>query len=215
MGVTTVLNVVSKGDGLLQWAANQAILYAQQHLHGELTTEEVEMILRGAKFHWRTVKQEAADIGTQAHNWIESYLKGENPAWPEHPQVRNSCEAAVKWIEQHKWKTLAIESQQYLPMLGVAGICDWWAEIDGEMCVPDWKTSKSLYSTYRYQTAAYAKAIEDETGVKSRTRWLLRIDKETGEFEDVRIPASDMAADFNAFKAAVRLYKREQELKKK
>lgn len=206
---------MSKGDGLLQWAVNQAINYVQANLQGELTDEDVARILLGAKYNWRSAKQEAADIGTAAHEWIERYLKGYNPPWPEHPQVRNSCEAAVKWIGQHKWKTLAIESQQYLPDLKVAGICDWHAEIDGEICVPDWKTSKSLYSTYRYQTAAYAKAIEEETGVRSRVRWLLRIDKETGEFEDVRLPVEDFDADYEAFEHAVKLYRREQELKRR
>lgn len=212
--VTTVLGIVSKGDAIPQWAVNQAIEYIRENLKGELTSEDVDLILHGAKLRWRSVRQEAADIGTQAHNWIERYLKGENPEWPEHPNVRNSCEAAVKWIEQHHWITRAIEQQLYLPDLGVAGICDWWAEIDGELCVPDWKTSKALYGTYRYQTAAYAKAIEEEYGIKSRTRWLLRIDKETGEFEDLRIPKSEFAADYRAFKAAVQLYKREQEVSK-
>lgn len=184
------------------------------NLKGELTQEDVTTILLGAKRQWKVKKEEAASIGTQAHAWIEEYLKGNNPEWPEHPNVRNSCEAAVKWITTHNWKTKAIEKQVYLPELGVAGICDWWAEIDGVLCVPDWKTSKSLHTSYHYQTAAYATAIEREMGEETRTRWLLRIDKETGEFEDRKLGPESLEADYATFINAVQIYRREQELTK-
>lgn len=101
----------------------------------------------------------------------------------------------------------------FLPELGVAGICDWFALIDGKVSLPDWKTSKAIYSSYRYQTAAYARAIEEEVGIVVEDRWILRIDKQTGEFEDVRLPREEMQEDFDTFTAAVKLYRREQQLK--
>lgn len=215
IGVTTALGIISKGDGLIQWGVNQAIDQISTQLQGDLSVEQVQSILWSAKSAWRTKRDEAADIGSQAHNWIELYLRGNNPEWPEHPQVRNSCEAAVKWIDKHKWQTVEIEKQVYHPRYGYAGILDWWALIDGVPAVPDWKTSKGIYSSYRYQTAAYVKAIEEETGERIKERWILRIDKNTGEFEDLRIPNKELAPDFRAFKNALELYKREQELKKR
>ena len=220
LGVTTALGIISKGDALVQWSANQAIEYCRSKLVGEITQEYLDQVFQEAKKHWRTVKQEAADIGTYAHNWIEQFLKGFNPSEFEHEdteiqrKVRNSCGAAVKWIETHHWKTISIERQIFIPKLGVGGICDWHAYIDGVPAVPDWKTSKSIYSSYRYQTAAYAHGIEEEVGEKVRERWVLRIDKETGEFEDLRLPRAEFAADYKAFKNAVQLYRREQELRK-
>lgn len=216
-GVTTVLGIISKGDGLIQWGVNQAVDYINSQLQNGLegySLDDVQTILSGAKYAWRGARQEAADIGTMAHNWIEGHLKGSQDDFPEHPQARNSCEAAVKWLEQHKWKTIDVEKQVCLPSLNIGGICDWWAYIDGVPAVPDWKTSKGIYSSYRYQTAVYAKAIEAETGERVRERWILRIDKNTGEFEDLHLPASELAADFKAFKNAAELYHREQELKK-
>ena len=215
LGVTTALGIISKGDALVQWSANQAVEYLRLNLVGEITAEELDKQFSNAKRHWRDVKQEAADIGTLAHNWIERHLRGEAPnLLPENEYAKRSCEAAVKWIELHRWRTVSIEQQVYLPKLGVAGICDWYAEIDGELAVPDWKTSKDVYSIYRYQTAAYLKAIEEETGERVKNRWILRIDKLTGEFHDVLLPRKDLAADFRAFKNAVALYKRERELQK-
>lgn len=212
--------MISKGDAITQWAVNQATEYAANEIHNiqELTgvpatLEEVELILSGAKRAWRNARQKAADIGTLAHNWIEQHLKGGEEPFPDSPEATRSCEAALKWLELHKWETREIEKQIFLPELHVAGIMDWWVYLDGVPAVPDWKTSNGIYNSYRYQTAAYAKAIELETGERVRERWILRIDKNTGEFEDVRLPASTLPADFAAFKAAATLYKREQDIK--
>lgn len=220
LGVTTALGIISKGDALVQWAANQTVEYLRANLVGELSSEDLEVHFANARRNWRSVKQQAAEIGTYAHEWIESYLKGENPQPFEHfdpeveRQVRNSCSAGVAWTEEHRWTNLFIERQLFLPELRVAGICDWYALIDGHVALPDWKTSKDIYSTYRYQTAAYAKAIEREVGIVVEDRWILRIDKQTGEFDDMRLPREELEKDYKAFVNAVELYRREQELKK-
>ena len=215
IGVTTALGIISKGDGLIQWGVNQAVEHIAEQLKGELSPEDVFIMLHAAKSAWRSKRDEAADIGSQAHKWVETYLRGEDPPWPEQEAVRNSCEAAVRWLDRHRWKSIEIEKQIYSPRYGYAGILDWWAEIDGVVSIPDWKTSKGIYSSYRFQTAAYLKALEEETGERIVNRWILRIDKTTGEFEDLCLPRKELAADFKAFKNALELYKREQELKKR
>ena len=227
LGVTTALSAISKGDGITQWAVNCACDYARTNLlqpdslcddglqyiiDGD--SEDLNTILYGAKYAWKARRDEAAAIGTIAHNWIESYLKGDDPEWPEDPHARRSCEGALEWIKSVKWKTHLIEHQIYIPELGVGGICDWYAEIDGVLAVPDWKTSKSLYTPYAYQTAAYLKALEGEFDIKIPHRWLIRIDKETGEFEPRFLPEESIEADYKAFESAVTLFRREQELKK-
>jgi hypothetical protein len=215
IGVTTALGIISKGDGLIQWGVNQAIEHISNQLQGELSPTDVHLLLHEAKSAWRFKRDEAAAIGSQAHGWVEAYLRGEEPSWPEQTPVRNSCEAAVRWLDNHHWQTIEVEKQIYSPKYGYAGILDWWAIIDGIPSVPDWKTSKGIYTSYRYQTAAYVKALEEETGEKVKHRWILRIDKTTGEFEDLLLPNSELATDFRAFKNALELYKREQELKKR
>lgn len=226
LGVTTALSAISKGDGLLQWAVNQALDYTRANLLGpdetfndgskyliDGTEEDLSVILLGAKYAWKNTRDEAAAIGSLAHEWIESYLKGEDPAWPINPRVGNACTAALEWIKSVKWETVKIEHQIYIPKLGVGGICDWYARINGELAVPDWKTSKSLHSSYAYQTAAYLKALENEFGEKIPDRWLIRIDKETGSVEPRYIPPSEIEKDYAAFESAVIIYRREAELK--
>jgi ATP-dependent exoDNAse (exonuclease V) beta subunit len=174
----------------------------------------VETVLLGAKYAWKNERDTAASIGTQAHNWIEAYLKGEEPVWPTDPQVANSCTAALEWINSVKWETIAIEHQIYIPELEVAGICDWYARINGQLAVPDWKTSKSLHGTYAYQTAAYLRALEAEFGEKIPDRWLIRIDKETGIVEPRYLPEEEIEKDYAVFTSAVTIYRREAELRR-
>ena len=219
LGVTTALSAISKGDGLVQWAVNQALEYARANwpdyscVPGD-DTEQRDIVLIGAKYAWKAARDEAASIGTKAHNWIESYLKGEDPQLPDEEPVLKAVTAALEWIQSVKWETVKVEHQIYIPELGVAGICDWYARINGVLAVPDWKTSKSLHSSYAYQTAAYLRALEAEFGEKIPHRWLIRIDKETGAVEPRFLPEETIEADYAAFTSAVTIYRREQELKK-
>lgn len=224
LGVTTALSAISKGDGLLQWAANQAVDYLKSNLPGredypltgtsEQYEEDLSLIYLGAKYAWKAKRDEAASIGTIAHDWVEHYLKGEDPEWPVDPHACKSAEAALQWIQSVKWETVAIEHQVYIPELDVAGICDWYARIDGVLAVPDWKTSKALHPSYAYQTAAYLHALEEEFGEKIPNRWLIRIDKETGEVEPRLLPENTIEKDYKAFESAVHIYRREAEVKK-
>jgi hypothetical protein len=224
LGVTTALSSISKGDGLLQWASNCACEYLRANIPGqedypilatkEQYNEDLDLIYAGAKYAWKTKRDKAASIGTIAHDWVERYLKGEDPDWPEEPHARSSAEAALGWIKSVKWKNILVETQLYLPELQVAGTADWCASINGELAVCDWKTSKSLHSTYAYQTAAYLKGLEDVLGKKIPNRWLVRIDKETGEVEPRLLTEDTIEKDYKAFEAAVTLYRRENEVKK-
>lgn len=217
LGVTTALSAISKGDGLLQWAVNQALDYARQNWPDSSdpdVAEQYDLMLLGAKYAWKNTRDQAAALGSLAHAWIEGYLRGEDPPWPSDPRVGNACTAALEWIRSVKWETIKIEHQIYIPELGVAGICDWYARINGVLTVPDWKTSKTLHPSYAYQTAAYLKALEAEFGEKIPDRWLIRIDKETGDVEPRFIPESELEKDYRAFESAVHIYKREAELKK-
>lgn len=222
LGVTTALSIISKGDAITQWAVNQALDYARANWpdSGEAKSypdefeQAKEIVLKGAKYAWKASRDAAADIGSKAHAWIEAYLKGEDPVWPSDPNVANSVEAALKWIREVEWETLKIEHQIYIPELGVAGICDWYARINGVLAVPDWKTSNHLYPSYAFQTAAYLKALEAEFGDEIPHRWLIRIDKNTGELEPRFLPEETLEDDYASFVSAVKLYRRESELRK-
>lgn len=222
--ITTVLGVINKA-ALLQWAVNQAINHLRARLYdgGEFDVEDLERFLDEAKYAHKFVKQEAADIGTAAHNWLETYWhqkmkaaeSGEDfaiPPLPEHEQVRNCVEAAIKWIESQDIVPLIIEKPVYSRLHRVAGRLDKLALIKGELTVVDWKSSNQIWDEYRFQIAAYLFIYEEETGQVVKGAWLVRLGKADGEFEAKYFSRADLLPDWQAFVAASVLYKRKHEL---
>lgn len=214
-GVTTILNIISKGDALTRWASNCAVDYLTPRLQGEVSTEELGFILNEARTAFETVKNEAGHIGTLAHNWIEQHLRGGSEPLPEHEKARNACEAALKWMQDNEWETIDVEQRIFSPTHLYAGTRDWFVRIRGRLAIADWKTSKHVYDSYRFQTAAYLRAEEEDSGVVIPDRWIFRIDKETGLFEESYFEPESIDSDFNAFLAALTLYRRTAELRRK
>lgn len=214
-GVTTVLGVIGKGDGITQWAVNCAIDSLRERLQGELTDAQLEDAFKVAKYAYKGVKQEACDVGTLAHNWLEQYLLGNEQPLPENEQARNSIDAAKKWMAEHDYRTVAVEQLLYSRKYRYCGKLDFLtAEIDGELSLPDWKTSKAIYDSYAFQLAAYQQAYQEETGKSIENRYIIRIDKNTAEFEVKCFPKKDFKKDFKVFKAALTIFLRQRELSK-
>ena len=58
--------------------------------------------------------------------------------------------------------------------------------VDGKLCVIDFKTSKKVYKSYHLQVTAYAIAMQMMLGGDLPMGIILRLDKETGEFQEKR-----------------------------
>lgn len=207
--VTTICGVIGKGDALTQWAVNAAISYLKDRLIGHMTAEEMDAAFQEAKYAYRRTQQDALTVGTLAHNWIEQHLLGNTQPMPENEQARSSCEAALKWLEAHSWKTVSAERRIYSREHHYAGTLDYLAYIDGKLVVSDWKTSKRLYDEYTLQLSAYVQALKEE-GVETEGRWLIRIDKETGEFEEKFLSPEEQASDLKAFLGALAIWEHKQ-----
>jgi hypothetical protein len=83
-----------------------------------------------------------------------------------------------------------------------AGTLDVVGEVDGQLAVVDWKTSKAVYDEMRLQAAAYAQAWAEMYDLRVPDRWVIRLDKETGEFEPIRFPRETFRRDLHGFLAA-------------
>jgi hypothetical protein len=115
---------------------------------------------------WKSGKdlgQEAADIGTMAHAWIEAHLKGQEidlKALPDPAQ--QAVGAFLAWKKEHQLKTLKTEQTFYNCRLNYAGTVDCVAQVDGELTLLDWKTSSGIYMEMAIQAWGYALADESE-----------------------------------------------------
>ena len=77
-GVTTVLGVISKGDALINWAANMAVDYIDNEFKDERellydTPRWREIAEEARKAHTRK-KDKAAQAGTDVHLWVSEWI---------------------------------------------------------------------------------------------------------------------------------------------
>ena len=155
-GVTTVLRVISKGDGLLQWAVNLAVEAMQAGKEPQ-----------DAKVAWKTKRDTAGTKGTDLHSEVESFVKAcihldnGNPTAGCHESVAPFKE----WAQSEKIRFTASEQRVFSRDLWLAGTYDLLLEKDGKKFIADVKTSKAIYPSYFYQMAAYRLMLEG-MGVK-------------------------------------------------
>jgi hypothetical protein len=210
--VTSILKIVSKGDALLQWGVNVAVAFLRENLKGEISSDDLDRLFLAAKYAHRNKKEEAADIGTMAHRWIEGHLRGETNELPANEAARNACNAALDWLRTHSHEPVAIEQRVYSKRHNFAGTLDYLSRVDGNLCLVDWKSSSGLWPEYFLQTSAYVAAYEEEHKETISGRWLIRIDKATGLFDARFSSRSEQRKDYKAFLAALTLFKRHKEL---
>jgi len=207
--VTQVTGIIDKSGPLIGWAVKLFREFLLKKLNaGEPITEEA--IHEGSRQH-AIKKQEAADIGTQIHEWVNQYITGKKPPIPEIEQVKNGVLAFLKWIDENKVKFLASEEIVYSKKHDFAGILDAEAIVNKERCIVDFKSSNGIYNEMFYQVAAYQCAKEEMTKKKYDTRWIIQFGKDTGEFIAHRI--DDYKRDLSAFLGALAIKRREIELK--
>ena len=130
------------------------------------------------------VISEALEVGNDTHQWIEHYINyGHACAEPE-DYISKSVNAFLDWTTKYNPEWVDAERKVYCDKYKYAGTVDAVAKINGRVCVIDFKTSKKVYKPYHLQVTAYAQAIKRMDGLR---RWplgiILRLDKETGEFE--------------------------------
>lgn len=138
---------------------------------------------------------------------LKDKLSAEN-----HTKVENCCYAAWKWMALHRVKWVCTERKVYSRLYEYAGTTDGLAYVSScsnpECCkekftdrlsIVDWKSSNYLYIEYRFQTAAYEQAIEEEDNIEIEDRWVLRLGKTDGKFEPWHLPESEFDEDFQVF----------------
>lgn len=201
--VTTAQRIIDK-PALVQWSANMAVAYISEQILPGKSYDEVELasIWNTAKFAHKERKQEAADLGTMLHKWIEDYINLEYPGIPVNPKLKRSVIRFLKWVKKHDVEFILAEQIVFSKKYKYAGTTDFICKIDGKLYIGDLKTSKGIYDTMLTQTAAYRAAREEEfPDEKYEGQLILRIGSD-GTFETAYV-RSDKAYKM-LFKAFIR-----------
>ena len=148
---------------------------------------------------YHRIIDEALEIGNYTHEWIENYINEQ----PFNATTNPSIDAFLRWETNCGVEFIDSERKIYCDRFKYAGTVDAVAKINGRVCVIDFKTSKKIYKPYHLQVTAYAQAIKRIDGLK---RWplgiILRLDKETGEYEQKVFEPKD---HFDTFKKCLEL----------
>lgn len=183
--VTSIIGMYDKSGALLPWAVELSVNYLRDiFLEKKAFTEEDFL---NAEEQHSVKKTEAATIGSAVHDWIEKYIKGENPEIPETKEAQIGVNSFLEWVSENKVKFLSSERAIYSRKHDYIGKMDIEAKVNGKLCLIDIKTSNGIYNTYNMQTAAYVKADEEESGRKYHGRWILRLAKETEKEYNARM----------------------------
>lgn len=156
----------------------------------------------------------------------------EMPTSEEIEQAQNCASAAFNWMVAHNVRWLHTERKIYSREYNYSGTLDGDALIDSctdrfcrgcmgrvfkdRRAITDWKTSNQLSDSYAYQTAAYQFAhIEEFPDLYIPDRWIMRLGKTDGDFECWYLPDEHFVADFEAFLAALNLYRSLEEIEQR
>ena len=172
----------------------------------------------------REILVEAGDRGSRVHWAIEELLNGititpDSVPYGYHlPLTAKEWRyilAFVNWWE--KYNPLVLDVERTIVGAGYAGTADLICIIDGGLldgkeadgdmvrCLVDWKTSASLYESYKCQVAAYAMAEDDIERV-----FLCRLGskhKAGYEFKEVK----DVQGYFNIFQSVYDIWRHEND----
>jgi len=192
-GVTTFIGIKDKSKPLGMWQQQMTVDKLLEFIAAGINIDEEKAI--EACIQHELYLKEAADIGTEAHAWFESYIrhKLKQPGYknlpdiPKFPEAVTAVNAFFDWEKKNKIKFVSTEEIVYSLEHGFVGIEDLTLLSDGKLMDGDFKTSNGLYNSVRAQTAAYTVAREEEakyskkTGQKSHGRWAIRLSKYTEE----------------------------------
>ena len=196
-GVTGVSGILDKSHYLKAWAVKvgmEKLLRTMPADTDELGNKLVSPIL-WSEFEDIVAKSKAAhtehfddagNVGTMAHNWIEDSIrhaiahtngKVEKMVGrkPEDERAINCGLAAFDWMQKHTVTWLSTELKVYSREFNYAGTADGVAIMNActepKCCpddyhnlfvLPDWKSSNQLSTEYAYQTIAYLRALLEE-----------------------------------------------------
>jgi len=214
ISVTAATGTIDKSRPLIYWATGLARDYLIA-LIGKKKPITEQDVFDAVGLH-AVRKKAAATIGSAVHDWAEQHIKGKKPEMPTDEKVANGVIAFLKWVNEHKIKFLCSEKMVYSKKYQYVGLMDCSFTMGTEkhkiVHCGDFKTSKGIYPEMRFQVAAYQAADAEESDQLYGTKWIIRFDKETGDFEAREF--IDHIEDFKGFLGCLATKKRLKELQK-
>lgn len=209
--------VYKRGEGVYYPSVTTILQYMPKH-------KFFEEWLKDVGHNADLIVRRAGKEGTQVHEAAEKLVKGEELNWMD--DYGNAKYNQLVWsmiVKFHdfwstcKPKLLVSEGFVFSDEFKFAGTADLVVELDGEIWLLDIKTSNALSRSYDLQLAAYAKAVEERTGIKIQRTGIIWLkantrkpSKRPGIYQGAGWqlkPIDDIEKNFEMFKLIYKLYK--------
>lgn len=192
-GCTTITGIKDKSKALEGWN-QQIVADFLLKLLAEGRVLDHELALEAAVQN-EILKTGAADIGKEAHEYCEAFIKHELgvkgfehlPDMPERQEAITGVNAFLDWWGGNKIEPIVSEQVVYWrgklhkddeEEVEFIGTLDLDAKVNGKRAIVDFKTSNGLYNGVRLQTRGYQLAREAELGKPVyKERWAIRLSK--------------------------------------
>ena len=204
--VTTVLGTIIPKPALNNWFAKRGRESMKEYLEGHIGepihTSLLDEAVAEAKTRPKADADEAANLGSQAHDLINRFLLGEDPSIPD--------ELEVVMAAFHEWYSsehlTLVDSEVAVYGDGYAGTIDALFERDNSrLLLIDWKTSNGVYQEHKVQVAQYARSMAPYTG-SPIDAMIVRLGKQELSFEVVEIEPGEYESLYRIWDAAFELY---------
>lgn len=179
--VTRILKACISNEGLVKWASR--VGYKKMEMY----------------------RNNALESGSLCHSLIEDYING------NHIDMILSGDTVTRdalmafnnfksWFSNlaaagHQFKLVGSEIELTCPYFG--GTLDCLAYIDDKLCIIDWKTSKTIYTEYYFQLAAYRYMVNNFTNLgKVDHIGIIRLEKKQPGYQELFFSNIDRTLDY-------------------
>lgn len=243
---SSIVGVLDKSRALLAWNDGLIRKFFQERIsESESYDKGVLSLLVEEALTQRTVKlEEAQDVGSQIHDFAEHYaylqVMGETLPTRESieqeihydEQVKQGKLAFLDFIKENQVEFVDVENFVYGYVEAIdgskifySGKFDVKMKIKGKRCLGDWKSSKGVYTSQKYQLGGYdlaetqrinyLKALgKDTSELEYDSVVIIHIDKNTGMFTIHELSDDERTLCRETFKALTKVKETEKKLDK-
>ena len=239
---SAVTDKLDKSKSLIPWAVGQVCGHITSSFEARtgksFSKEEIYLIVEEARTKPEEKKVAGSLAGDLIHDYAHEFAKAVlsksplpkfdhlDPENEVHARAINGISAFLDFYNGNKVEFIEMEEVIYYnsfyagdskegePIVEYAGRKDLFAKINGNLEVIDYKSSKGVYSSQRYQVAGYLKAHNStcEKKMLAKGYRILNFSKDTGELIEKYVSLEEAEEDFKAFKGLYAVALREKAL---
>jgi len=206
--VTTIKNIINKGNGLMIWSRREALKLAEKEIteywqkNGVINQPIIAECMAKADREPDRIKDEAGDLGDIVHTNINDYILGKMPDFT--PESKIGFNNFLKWLDEEKIQLFMGDTRLASLKRKFGGRADGFGLQSNDLILMDWKTSKKIYDDQAVQVGGYLVAAEEQFSIKIPKAAIVRFDKiQISVFEHKWVDVENAKA---CFIAALELY---------